>query len=275
MSTQSQKASPEVVGMIPAAGQAKRLQPLPCSKELIPVVFGRDKKGRTHGPKVAAQFLLEKFQKAGISKVYVVIRDGKWDIPNYFRDGAGIGMSIAYVVISDSLGPPDTIDRAYPFIARNRIAFGFPDILFGPSNAFRLLIQRQEQTKTDVVLGLQRIKEPHTWDMVETLEDGRICGFTLKPTSTTLTFGWIAAVWTPKFSEFLHEFLRSAQTKRNLRHLSISAKDSGGDLTMGIVLQEALKSGFSMQSVKFKQATYLDIGTPDNLQKAMQIYQKS
>ena len=30
----------EVVGLVPAAGMAKRLQPFPCSKEVYPVGFG-------------------------------------------------------------------------------------------------------------------------------------------------------------------------------------------------------------------------------------------
>ncbi len=31
----------EVIGLIPAGGQAKRLSPLPCSKELYPIGFER------------------------------------------------------------------------------------------------------------------------------------------------------------------------------------------------------------------------------------------
>ncbi len=31
----------DVIGLIPAGGQAKRLSPLPCSKELYPIGFGR------------------------------------------------------------------------------------------------------------------------------------------------------------------------------------------------------------------------------------------
>ena len=112
--------SREVVGLVPAAGLAKRLQPFPCSKEMYPVGFVLDEKTGMPRPKVAAQYLLEKFRAAGITKAYFVIRDGKWDIPNYFRDGSLVNLSVAYIVIQGSLGPPDTIDRAYPFIEQNR-----------------------------------------------------------------------------------------------------------------------------------------------------------
>ena len=90
----------------------------------------------------------------------MVIRDGKWDIPNYFRDGRLVDLSLAYIVIAGSLGPPDTIDRAYPFIEQKRVAFGFPDILFGPDDAYRQLIEAQERTGAEVVLDLHSGFQP-------------------------------------------------------------------------------------------------------------------
>jgi glucose-1-phosphate thymidylyltransferase len=260
---------PEVVGLIPAAGMAKRLQPFPCSKEVYPVGFVLDEKTGLPRPKVAAQYLLEKFRAAGITKAYLVIKDGKWDIPNYFRDGSFLGMSLAYIVIPGSLGPPDTLDRAYPFIEAKRVAFGFPDILFGPGDAYARLIAQQERTGADVVLGLHEIEDPRVWDMVECGEDGRVRDLVMKPASTTLTHGWCCAVWTPAFTEFLHSFLRSDETRYNLDRLASKANDPGGDLAVGVVLQAALKAGLSIQSVKFPGERYLDIGTPENLVKAV------
>lgn len=265
----SHNPGPEVVGLIPAAGQAKRLQPFPCSKELFPVGFTKDPQTGMPRPKVSAQYLLEKFQAAGISKTYIVIRDGKWDIPNYFREGQGVGMSLAYLVIPGSLGPPDTLDRAYPFIAQNRIAFGFPDILFGPRDAYARLIERQEHSGADIVLGLHQIEDTRVWDMVDSDEDGRVRRIDMKPISTALTFGWCFALWTPVFSEFLHRFLRADETKRNLSRLASTDNDPGGDLAVGVVLQAALKAGLSMHSVKFPGERYLDIGTPENLARAV------
>jgi glucose-1-phosphate thymidylyltransferase len=264
---------PDVVGLIPAAGQARRLHPVPCSKELFPVGFVKDERTGALRPKVAAQYLLDKFHAAGITKTYLVIRDGKWDIPGYFREAEPPGMSLAYLVIPGSLGPPDTIDRAYPFIAQNRIAFGFPDILFGPDDAYRQLLRQQERTGADVVLGLHPIEDTRLWDMVDTEEDGRVCSIVMKPATTTLTFGWHFAVWTPVFSDFLHRFLRSDETKRDLGRLADRANDPGGDLAVGVVFQAALKFGLVIQSVKFPSDKCLDIGTPDNLAKAVRLFQ--
>jgi glucose-1-phosphate thymidylyltransferase len=91
----------------------------------------------------------------------------------------------------------------------------------------------------------------------------------MKPAATALTWGWHFAVWTPVFSDFLHRFLRSGETKRNLTRLADKANDPGGDLAMGVVLQAALKEGLSMYSVAFPGERYLDIGTPENLARAV------
>lgn len=264
----------EVVGLVPAAGMATRLQPFPCSKEVYPVGFALDNKTGLPRPKVAAQYLLEKFRAAGITKAFLVIKAGKWDIPNYFREGDLVGLSLAYLVIAGSLGPPDTLDRAYPFLAQKRVAFGFPDILFGPDDAYARLIQRQEQTGSDVVLGLHRIEDPRVWDMVDCDEGGRVRDIVMKPASTQLTDGWCCAVWTPRFSNFLHEFLRADETKRNMSQLANRANDPSGDLAVGVVFQAALKAGLVVQSVKFPGESYLDIGTPENLVRAVREFGK-
>src|SRR5262245_17191943 len=254
-------------------GKPNDFNHFPAARSCFPSDSQKMLKGASPKPKVAAQYLLDTFRVAGIRKTYLIIREGKWDIPNYFRDGNRIGMSLAYIVISGSLGPPDTLDRAYSFVAQNRIAFGFPDIMFSPANAYVRLIRRQEKTGADIVLGLHRIRNPHAWDMVDTDEDGRVRKIVMKPKVTSLTLGWHFAVWTPVFSEFMHRFLRSEETQRDLNRLKSTNNDPGGDLAVGVVFKAALKSGLSIQSVKFPGEFSLDIGTPENLAKAVRLFQ--
>jgi glucose-1-phosphate thymidylyltransferase len=121
---------------VPAAGSGKRIAPLSCSKELFPIGFQRSEGNSEPRVKVVSHYVLEKMKIAGITTAYIVLREGKWDIPAYFGDGTKLDMHLAYVVISDSCGPPDTLDRAYPFVQNKLIAFGFPDILFGPDDVF-------------------------------------------------------------------------------------------------------------------------------------------
>jgi glucose-1-phosphate thymidylyltransferase len=77
----------EIIGLLPAAGIAARISPLPCSKELYPVGLRHVVKYNSFRPKVVCHYLLEKMQLADVTKVFIVIREGKWDIPAYFVNG--------------------------------------------------------------------------------------------------------------------------------------------------------------------------------------------
>ena len=50
----------EIVGLIPAAGRATRLAPLPCSKELVPIGFQTAADGADRRPKPVSQYLLDR-----------------------------------------------------------------------------------------------------------------------------------------------------------------------------------------------------------------------
>ena len=78
----------KIVGIVPAAGQAARISPLPCSKELYPIALRRDESGAR--PKVVSHYVFERMRLAGIRKAYLILRQGKWDIPAYFNDGTAL-----------------------------------------------------------------------------------------------------------------------------------------------------------------------------------------
>ena len=80
-------------------------------------------------PKVVCHYLLEKMRLAGITKAYIVLKEGKWDIPSYFRDGSLVDMQLAYLLLGLPFGTPYTIDQAYSFVRHSTVAFGFPDIV--------------------------------------------------------------------------------------------------------------------------------------------------
>ncbi len=269
-----QKAE-DVIGLVPAAGRAKRIAPLPCSKELYPIGFAR--KGANGEPrtKVVSEYLFDKFRNAHIKKAILVIRDGKWDIPAYFGDGKIVGMDLAYVVIAESCGPPDTIDRAYPFVAQKRIAFGFPDILFGPDDVFARLLQHQASSRCDVVLGLYPAHDTRLMDMVDMDDHGRVRAILLKPRETDLKYAWICAVWTPIFTSFLHRVLTSQETRKNLGELAKTGADPQGDLPIGLILQAAVREGLHVEGLAFPQESYVDIGTPADLFRTVRRYAES
>lgn len=148
----------DYVGLIPAGGLARRLQPLPCSKELLPIIGARCPTGEWR-PKPVVLYLLEAMARAGARKAMVVIRPGKWDIPAYLQDGTS-GVSIAYAIVTKPWGPAFTLDAAYPFVAGENVLFGFPDILFTPADALVSLVEHRSRSGADIVLGAFPTTEP-------------------------------------------------------------------------------------------------------------------
>ncbi len=248
------------MGILPAAGLGSRLSPLPCSKELFPVGFEAHPEHGSQHPKVVSQYLLEHMRRAGARQVYFILRKGKWDIPDYYGDGSQLGLQLAYLIMQKPYGSPFSVDQAYPFVRRQRVVFGFPDILFEPENAFERLLQRKEQTGADVVLGCFNVPYPHKWDMVELQESGEVKTILPKPATSDLRHGWAIACWGPRFTEFMHTHLLQVEEQ---------LYTSGRELSVGEVVQAAIHAGLLVQSEVFENGTSLDVGTPEDLQQAI------
>ena len=77
----------DVIGLIPCGGHATRIAPLPCSKEVLPVGLRRTVDGSLR-PKVVSHYLLEKMRQGGVRRAFFILRNGKWDIPQYYGDGS-------------------------------------------------------------------------------------------------------------------------------------------------------------------------------------------
>jgi glucose-1-phosphate thymidylyltransferase len=237
------------------------LAPIPCSKELLPVGLGTLPGIEGVRVRVVSSYLLEQLREAGVRKCYVVIREGKWDIPAYWNDGNRVEMDLAYLVIENSSGPPDTVDRAYVFVKDKIVAFGFPDILLRPAaGIFNKLLARLDRHSADVVLGLFPAHDSKTMDMVDVDARGRVRDILLKPRRTRLKYGWLCAVWTPRFTAFLHQFMQSPRLKAGL--LGNRRIDPQGDIPVGAVLRAAVRANLKIEGEIFPRGRYTDIGTP-------------
>lgn len=260
-------ASNDFVGLIPAAGTASRLGPLPCSKELLPVGSLTDMQADCDRPRAIIDHLLKKMRLAAARKVYIILREGKWDIPSYLGDGKRINLPIAYIMMDLPFGVPFTLDQAYPFVKKSMIVFGFADILFEPEDVFVHLLNRQTQSGADVVLGLFRSCQSQHEDLVELDTKGRVCKIEIKPPATTLKYTWLVAVWTNAFTRFLHGYVeefRNFKTTDSNRYPTANQME----VFLGEVFNAAIKAGLHINHVLFKNGTYIDIGTPENLAKA-------
>lgn len=120
-------------GIVPAAGQGTRMQPLAFSKELLPVGSYRvDGKER---PRAVGEYLLERMRIAGADKICIVVSPDKGDILEYFGD-AIFGARLCYVVQPQPAGLCDAIFRALPFLPTNEpVLVGLPDTIWFPDNA--------------------------------------------------------------------------------------------------------------------------------------------
>ncbi|RMF68323.1 MAG: dTDP-glucose pyrophosphorylase [Cyanobacteria bacterium J069] len=245
---------PHVIGLLPAGGQATRLSPLPLSKELYPLGFQTAADGRTV-PKVVSHYLLEKMRRAGMTTAFFILRPGKWDIPAYYGDGAMVQMRLGYLTVHVPYGVPYTLDQAYPFLRDATVAIGFPDILFQPEDAFSVVLARLWQGGADVVLGLFPTENFRKAGMVQFDASGRVQRIIEKPQQTDLKYMWAIAVWTPRFTDFLHEF--------------VTGKIPETEVPIGDVIQAGIDAGLRVEAEAFADGSYLDVGTPDDLARAI------
>ena len=251
----------EIIALIPAAGQANRISPLPLSKELYPIGF-QSIDGSLR-PKVVCQYLLERLKRAGITQTYIILRDGKWDIPAYFGDGSALGMNLGYLMMRRPYGVPYTLDQAYPFVKNAIVAMGFPDLLLHPETVFVRLLDRQSRSQADVVLGVFPSDQPYKVGMVDFDETGRVHWIVEKPQTTHLRYMWGIAVWTPTFTQFLHDYLIELERDRD-------PNTPRTEVPIGDVIQAAIGKGLRVEAEAFPEGLYLDIGTPEDLVRAVQ-----
>jgi len=171
-------ASDDVVGLIPAAGYATRLQPLASSKEVLEV------RGRP-----LMSFLLERMRLAGCSRIRVTTRPEKTDVVELAR------LEKLEVVLGRPGSVSESLLAARTYLPDDAIALvGFPDTVWEPAEAYGLLVQRVRAGE-DIVLGLFEVDQPNHCDVVEVSSFGRISRISVKPDRprTNLTWGILAA----------------------------------------------------------------------------------
>ncbi len=157
-------------GIIPAAGNGTRIQPLAVSKELLPVGSRFD--GDTERPRAVSEYLIERMLQAGADKICFVISRWKFDILQYYGgeiDGEGGRAAIAYAVQPEAKGLCDAIFRAIPFVdPAEPVLVGLPDTIWLPEDAFARLPEDRLAFLTFPVA------RPELFDAVVSDPDGRV-----------------------------------------------------------------------------------------------------
>jgi glucose-1-phosphate thymidylyltransferase len=108
-------------------------------------------------------------------------------------------------------------------------------------------------------------------DMVSLRKDGSIKEILVKPSKVSkvkFKYTWQTAIWTKAFSEYLHAYVAEHKKRSSVNH-SKKAKEDMQELFLGDVFQAAIKDRFDINSVIFSKGNCLDIGTSNDLAKAM------
>jgi glucose-1-phosphate thymidylyltransferase len=259
----------DVVGLIPAAGFANRISPLPCSKEIYPIGFEYNEKYQIQRPKVVSANLLKQFKHSGTYKVFMIIRKGKWDIPEYYGTGSEFDINLSYIVTEPTQSMPHTINKAYAFIKNEQVLFGLPDIYLDSTNPFASLLQEQKKTDTDVTIGLYKARNPEKVDMVKINSNGLADKIVIKPHKTDLIYTWLCATWNPKFTQYIRNYLKANNSSKSDSDLLKRSKNK--ELYLGDIIQAAILDGFKVSSVIFENDSYIDIGTFSDLRESIKL----
>ena len=167
-----------VIGVVPAAGIGSRIQPLPCSKEVVRV-----------GGRPVLDYLVERMRAAPCEEVRVVTRPEKTDV----ADRAG---ALGAVVVEGH--PPSVADSLLlgmeGLAPHDVVLFGFPDSIWEPVDGFAQLLGALGEER-EVVLGLFSTPELERSDVVVFAEPDRVTEVHVKPKRppSELVWGCLAA----------------------------------------------------------------------------------
>jgi len=251
----------EIVGLIPAGGIASRLGKSPCSKEVFPLGLDNDNKIT-----VVSENCIRYFRLAGAQQIYFILRKGKWDIPEFYGDGSGHGTNIGYLIMNLPFGTPFTVDQAYPFVKDKIVMLGYPDIIITPEDSFASVTEKLVSSGADLMLGLFPIENYSKWDMVEFDADKKIKNIVIKQDRPDLKLGWTDAVWKPRFTDFMHNFLEDFIKKNPDGKIHFN-NGTTRELYVGDVIQAAINEGLNVGYTTFNEGTCIDLGTPEDLKK--------
>src|SRR6185437_10530197 len=154
-------------GIVPAAGNGTRIQPLAFSKELLPVGSWIDASG-VERPRAVSEYLVDRMMRGGADKICFVISPWKFDILQYYG-GALDRASVAYVIQDEAAGLCDAIFRALPLIGPDeQVIVGLPDTIWFPEDALRTLPDGH------MSFLLFPVDRPELFDAVQTDANGRV-----------------------------------------------------------------------------------------------------
>jgi dTDP-glucose pyrophosphorylase len=232
-------------GIIPAAGNGTRIQPLAFSKELLPVGSRTD--GVREQPRAVSEYLVERMIRGGVDKICFVISPGKDDILRYY--GASFGNArIAYVVQTQAAGLCDAIFQALPLIHPGEmVAIGLPDTIWFPEDALAAL---PEGTFSFLLFPVDR---PEYFDAVVLDEACRVREIQVKRSDAASRWVWGAFKMPGAILHELHRLWIARNRSDEYVGTLVNAWIAGGGQALGVRAGES----------------YVDVGTLPGFRRAV------
>jgi dTDP-glucose pyrophosphorylase len=237
-----------MIGIIPAAGAGQRIQPLGCSKELLPV--GSQMLDGVERPRAVSEYLVERMIAAGAEQICMVISAEKSDIVRYYAE-RNYAAEIFYVVQQKPQGLCDALFRAEPFARlHNRVLIGLPDTIWFPENAY---LPALELEQSDCNLVLFPVTNPSVFDAVACDELGYVEEVQVKKADARSHWIWGAVTTTG-------DSFRRLKLLWEARHR--------GDEYLGDLLNAFIAAGNVVKG-KYAGETYMDVGTLEGYRNAL------
>jgi len=236
-----------MIGIIPAAGAGQRIQPLGCSKELLPV-GSRILQG-VERPKAVSEYLVERMIAAGADQICMVISADKTDIVKYFAE-RNFAAEIFYVIQQKPQGLCDALFRAEPF-ARNhdKVLIGLPDTIWFPENAYMPALDLDQ---ADVDLVLFPVKDPTVFDAVVCDDQGFVQEVQVKRRDAASHWIWGAVT---ARGESFHRLKLLWESRHR------------ADEFLGDLLNAFITAGNTVRG-RYCGETYMDVGTMEGYRTA-------
>jgi dTDP-glucose pyrophosphorylase len=237
-----------MLGIIPAAGAGQRIQPLGCSKELLPV--GSRTVAGVARPKAVAEYLVERMIAAGATQICMVISAEKTDIVRYFAERQ-YAAEIFYVVQQTPRGLCDALFRAEPFARHQRqVLIGLPDTIWFPENAYRHALDNTDGAGINLVCF--PVLDPSAFDAVVSDELGYVQRVEVKLNNAQSHWIWGAVTATA-------EAFHALKLLWDARHRE--------DEYLGHLLNAYIEAGNMVRAAHVGEH-YMDVGTVEGYHAA-------
>ena len=152
-------------GLIPAAGEGKRLQPITLAipKELLMV-----------GDKAIIEHVIEAMKSTGITDITIVVGWRKHAILDYLGSGERLGVKLTYVVQDKRNGLAKAVQTGKHIIGDEPFIVVLGDNFFYPKTFLKKILDFHQKEEADATIGVAEVEDPTRHGMIKPNKNNRL-----------------------------------------------------------------------------------------------------